>query len=228
MIVKIKFQDVFRTFFISKLFQNKLNYKLLLYIYIILLIILGPRRSKMETPNYTLYEPTFDPNELKREMAKLAINRDSVNTDDETKEKTEEDVSREMNPYWRVQSLVDNLAGKASAESALVHHEVPYMLRSLINLENNWAKVDTILRKNGEQGLISIHIPPQRPLYVICGTSHVKNLARISHTDYDDVKVHSDRTAYVVMNTGSAAGFKFWGQLIRKRRKSEKVGNRIK
>ena len=62
--------------------------------------------------------------------------------------------------------------------------------------------------------MITIHIPPQRPLYVICGTSHVKNLARISHTDYDDVKVHSDRTAYVVMNTGSAAGFQFWGQLI--------------
>ena len=120
-------------YFFVKLFQNKLNYKPLLYIYIILLIISGPRRSKMETPNYTLYEPTFDPNELKREMAKLAINRDSVNSDDETKEKTEEDVSREMNPYWRVQSLVDNLAGKASAESALVHHEVPYMLRSLIN-----------------------------------------------------------------------------------------------
>ena len=88
----------------------------------------------MEAPNYALYEPTFDPNELKREMAKMAINRDNDVTDDETKEKSEEEVSREMNPYRKVRSQVDKLAGKASADSALVHREVPYMIRSLIVL----------------------------------------------------------------------------------------------
>ena len=49
--------------------------KLFPYIYIILCTILGSRRIEMEAPNYALYEPTFDPNELKREMAKMAITR---------------------------------------------------------------------------------------------------------------------------------------------------------
>ena len=209
--------------------------KLFPYIYIILCTILGSRRIEMEAPNYALYEPTFDPNELKREMAKMAITRRndpaSDNEQENPDEKTEEQVSREMSPYWKLQAEVDKLAGKAAAECALVHREIPYMIRSLIVLDNNWVKVDTILRKNGEQGLISIFLPPQRPLYVICGTSHVKNLARIAHIHQDgnedsdddnedehrkenDVKVHSDRTAFVILNTGCAAGFKFWGQLI--------------
>jgi hypothetical protein len=171
----------------------------------------------MEEPNYTLFEATFDPNELKREMSKLEISHVSDDDGGEYVPKTAEEVSKEMNPYWKILNQADTLAGQASVDNALVHRNISYMIRPLIPgaLETDWTIVEKTMRRNGETALFKVYFPPQRPLYVICGCSHVENLARISHqTKEKDVNVHSQRTAFVVFEAGTAAWFQKWGPLF--------------
>lgn len=182
-----------------------------------ILYIIGARRAEMEEPNYSIFEATFDPNELKKEMMKMKINKAADDDGGEYIEKSEDDVAKEMSAYWKTQSQAEALAGPATVDNALVHRKISYMIRSLLphTLEADWSLIETTMTKNGQQSGYKLYLPPSPPLYVICGKSHVENLAKISHQATDkDVMTHSQRTAFVVFDNGTATWFKQWGQLF--------------
>ena len=119
----------------------------------------------MEEPNYPIFKAMFDPNELKKEMAKLRINKASNDDSGEFFEKLENKVDKEMKVYWKIQSQVESWAGLATVDQALVHRKINYMIRSLLplTLEVNRTLVETTMRKNRQQSGYKIYLPPPPP-----------------------------------------------------------------
>ena len=164
--------------------------------------------------DYAVYEIAYDATALQREMARLEINAEG-NVDFVAK--TAAEVEKDMSVMWRVMTIVNDEVGPIRPDNAFVMHNIPYTTRSIIpgSLEDGWEKVDVEMRKNGERSSLEIFMPPERPIYVICGASHVENLSKISYSysANKDVQFNSLRTAFVIFAKGTAEWFSFWGNL---------------
>ena len=173
--------------------------------------------DEREQPNdghdYAMFEVNHDPNALQREMARLRIN-----SGDDSDQKTEEQVEKNMNIFWRVQEQVNTACGKADPDCAFVTRSTPYTTRSLIpgSLEDRTNKFLITMRKNGDTSSFELYTPACRPLFIICGASHVENMAKVSfaHSAARDIRYNYQRTAFVVLFKATAEWFSMWGDLV--------------
>ena len=88
-------------------------------------------------------------------MAKLEINKASDDDGGEYVKKSKYEVSKEMNVYWKIQSVVEGLAGPATVEK-----DLEGQISAPAHLRGPWGK-------NGEQSGFKIYLPLHRPLYII-------------------------------------------------------------
>jgi hypothetical protein len=191
---------------------------------IIFIYIIGRVMASQEEDNgghdYAVFEVQHDPNALQREMSRLLINAAAEGAEggEQVVRKSEDQVEKDMCVYWRCQSTVNKECGPISADCAFVTRNLPYTIRSLIqgSMEEGWKKIVVETRKGGESSSFKIFMPPNRPLYVLCGASHVENLAKISysHSAAKDIRFNANRTAFVIFKKGTAEWFLNWGNLV--------------
>jgi len=175
---------------------------------------MAPAAAAAAAHDYAVFEIAYDSNALQRELARMEINAEDQ---PDFIKRTAEEVEKDMSPYWRIMTIVNNATGPARPDTAFVLRNMPYTTRSIIpgSLEEKWEKITVEMMKNGEHSSLVIFMPPERPLFVICGASHTENLSKISwtHSTDKDVQFCSLRTAFVIFAKGTAEWFSFWGNL---------------
>jgi hypothetical protein len=158
------------------------------------------------------YVATFNPNLLNDELARL-----DMNNPDQEKVISKADALKEFSPLYKIRSLIASDRGEATPARAMASSYRPVLSRN-INCDpaTGWTVKEVTMTKGVECANFTLVLPPSRPLFLMIGKSHIRNMANINfqYNENCDVKHMYERTAYVILPDGTAPWFAIWCQMI--------------